>query len=209
MVAIKDALRLSELLCARLVHDLSGLAGSVRGVLEVASEETSAQLQTVRVASDTASDLMLRLRLQRAAWGPDPQALSVGDLHELCPAINGAHRLTVDTTALLPSTVFPPAIGKLVLNLLLLGAQCLPSGGTIRVAGTSSDVFIQIIGPRAAWPPGMGACFVDESEAVAALASPRDLQMPLTALMAQGSGLRLSMLMGPGGDPPPLRLSIR
>ena len=46
MAAIKDALRLAELLCARLVHDLSSLAGSVRVVLELANEEASAPSQT-------------------------------------------------------------------------------------------------------------------------------------------------------------------
>ena len=46
------------------------------------------------------------------------------------------------------------------------------------------------------------------------LADPRRLQGPLTALLARGLGLRLSMLMpaGPMGDAevlPPLLLSLR
>ena len=208
MAAIKDALRLAELLCARLVHDLSSLAGSVRGVLELANEEASAPSQTLGVASDTAGELMLRLRLYRAAWGPDPQALPVAELHELSRGVTGAHRLTLDTAALPSDTVFPPAVGRLVLNLLLLSAQSLPVGGAIRLAGKENDVFVQILGPRAAWPPGMAACLVDEAVTLASLTSPRDIQMPLTALMAHASGLRLSMLMGPGGDVPPLRLSV-
>ena len=39
---MNDSLRLAELLSARLCHDLSGLLGSLIGVLEIARAENSA-----------------------------------------------------------------------------------------------------------------------------------------------------------------------
>ena len=39
MTGMSDSLRLAELLCARLCHDLSGPLGALIGILEIAREE--------------------------------------------------------------------------------------------------------------------------------------------------------------------------
>ena len=126
-----------------------------------------------------------------------------------------SRRVRLDLTGLVPGSAFPPPAARVILNLVLLAAESLPGGGTVALSGSSADsILVTIAGPRAAWPAGFATWLHDESAAWEAMvADPRRLQAPLTALLARGLGLRLSMLMpaGPVGDAevsPPLLLSL-
>ena len=56
MTGMNETLRLAELLCARLCHDLSGPLGALIGVLEVAREEQPDSERTANAAA-AASDM--------------------------------------------------------------------------------------------------------------------------------------------------------
>lgn len=209
---MSESLLLAELLCSRLCHDLSGPIGALVGVLEVAREEPPGG-EALVVAEEIAAELVMRLRLLRAAWAQNAEPLDVPQLRTYGESLASARRLTVDLTGLQPDSVFPPQAGRLILNMLLLAAESLPRGGVVALAGSAAThLAITITGPRAAWPPGLGACLTDAASATAALTNTRALQAPLTALIARGLGLHLSLLMpgGPSGDAdvPPLLLSF-
>jgi histidine phosphotransferase ChpT len=206
-----DRLQLTELVCARLCHDLSGLLGSLVGTLEVVAEE-GGTTEATSIATDTASALALRLRLLRAAWAGMTEPLDLPRLTALARGL-AASRVRLDVSDLPAATVFPPPIGRLVLNLVLLAADSLPRGGALRLDGTATDVIARLDGPNAAWPAGLIGMLADEAAAWQALtspeASPRTLQAPLTAVLARNHGVRLTMLLstGPNTDAPPLRLA--
>jgi len=212
---MNDSLRLAELLSARLCHDLSGLLGSLIGVLEIAREEQP-DSETLALAEETAVELAQRLKLLRAAWGIDGEELDLIQLQTFADALSNSRRLRLDLNGLDPDAVFPPPASKLVLNLLLLAAESLPGGGIVALSGSpASNVVVTISGPRAAWPAGFSNWLVDEAAAREAVTkNPRHLQGPLTALLARAHKLHLSMLMpaGAGGEGemlPPLVLSLR
>ena len=214
MTSMSEALRLAELLCARLCHDLGGLLGSLIGVLEIAREE-HAESETLALAEETAIELGQRLKLLRAAWGQDAEELDVIRLQNFGDSLSTGRRLRLDLEGLQLEPAFSPPAGRLILNILLLAAESLPGGGIIALAGSPANhILITITGPRAAWPAGLGACLADEPAAWAAvLAGPRNLQAPLTALIARAHGFRLSILMpgtaaGDGDASPPLLLSF-
>ncbi len=201
-------LRLTELICARLCHDLSGLVGTLSGALDLvdgASEDATEALALARVAS---TQLVRRLRLYRAAWGPDGGPMRPEQMLRLAGGIQGAHRISVSAEGLTQETELPSAVARVTLNMILLGAEALPRGGEIHVAGDPDDLFLRVVGPGAAWPSGMAGCLADQATATAALTTSAALQMPLTALLAHGLGLRLSLLMAlsGGGGTAPLRL---
>jgi histidine phosphotransferase ChpT len=202
-----DRLRLTELVCARLCHDLSGLLGSLVGTLELVTEG-SKDTEAASIATDTATALVLRLKLLRAAWGGQPEALDLPRLTVLATGL-ATRRVGLDISSLPATTVFPPAVGRLVLNLLLLAAESLPRGGVLRLDGGSTDVIARLIGPSAAWPPGLIGMLADAAIAWQALADPRTIQAPLTALLARHHGLRLAVLLASGlpTTAPPLRLT--
>jgi histidine phosphotransferase ChpT len=208
-----DAFRVIELTSARLRKDIDGLAevpGDVLPAGRVADPPASAWHDGP--ASKAPADPGCRLRLLRAAWGPGSHPLSSGTLQSLAAGLPAD--VALDLTSVEASCVFPPLIGRIVLNLLLLAAESLPMGGTIRLAGSADDLFLQIAGVGAAWPAGMAVCAVDEGAAVtaitdAAMTGAGGVQMPLTALLAHTSGVRLSFLLSSSssrGEPPMLRV---
>jgi histidine phosphotransferase ChpT len=215
VTGMNETLRLAELLCARLCHDLSGPLGALIGVLEVDRDEQP-DSETLALAEDTAVELAQRLKLLRAAWGHDSDDLDVARLRGFADCLSSSRRVRLDLAGLESDAVFAPPVGRIVLNLVLLAAESLPGGGIVALSGAPADnILVTISGPRAAWPAGFAICLNDETAAwEAILADPRRLQGPLTALLARGLGLRLSMLMPAGamGDAevsPALLLALR
>jgi histidine phosphotransferase ChpT len=199
------ALALADALCARLCHDLSSPLGSLMGALEVAIESPDDAEEALPLASETAVEMGRRLRLLRAAWGGADGEMDAQALAELATGLPSRVRAALDELA---EGAFPAPAVRVLLNLLLLGAEALPRGGTITLSGApGADVLVTVNGPGAAWPPGL----------VVALASPtpppcgpRTVLAPLVAMLARAAGMRLSLLMagGPSGPAaPPLLLS--
>src|SRR3954447_7504465 len=89
---MSGSLLLAELLCSRLCHDLSGLVGSLIGVLEIAREEHAAS-ETLAVAEETAVELTHRLKLLRAAWGQDSEPLDLFQLQAFADGLLNSRRL--------------------------------------------------------------------------------------------------------------------
>jgi len=207
---VSQSLSLAEALCARLCHDLSGILAALTGVLEIAAEEQSGN-ETITIATDTAVELGERLKLLRAAWGPPTDDLDITRLATYGTGLAAGRRIALDLAALETGTVFPPAEGRVVLNLLLLAAEALPGGGTITLSGSpATEVRVVIAGPRAAWPAAVGPLLSDEAAARQAVTgNPRNIQAPLTALLASAHGFCLSMPTAISPTvPPPLVLTL-
>jgi histidine phosphotransferase ChpT len=196
MAQLGDTIRLLELMCARLCHDLGGLIGTVGNALEMVAEDIGRDNEVLAFATSASSALAQRLRLMRTAWGPEVEAFKLPALVKLVTPALAARRIGIDTRALPPDCVFPPAIGRVVLNLIVLACDCLPKGGTIVLLGEPADLLVRIDGPGAAWPPGFADCMRDEATAIAAVTGARSVQMPLTVLFALSRQLRLSPVIG-------------
>ena len=204
-----DPVRLSELVCARLCHDLAGPLSPLIGMVELAREVPSAIGEALSVVEDAAAEMGNRLRLLRAAWTGDGGEMDSAGLRALASGLPNARRLRLVFDIAAP-TALSAGMARVALNLLLLAAESLPLGGTIRLSGDSaSELLLRIEGPRAAWPAGLSVVLSDEAAAWTALDGPRTLQAPLTALTARSLGLHLSMLIGIGeaGAVPPLLLT--
>lgn len=208
MAQISDWIRMTELICARLCHDLSGLVGTVGGAMELVSDAQPELPEELALASEAARELACRLRLYRAAWAGGEGALSVSSLLALAEGLPQARQIAIEVDVTPPDAALPAPMSRLLLNLLLLAQECLPKGGRVLLAGTPDDLFLRVLGPNAAWPSGFAACIVDPDAALTALSTARRVQMPLSALIAHAHGPRLSMLMGAAavGAPPVLRL---
>jgi histidine phosphotransferase ChpT len=202
-----DTIRLVELICARLCHDLGGLIGTVANALDMVTEDAGRDNEVLAFASSAANALTQRLRLMRTAWGPESDALTLSALVKLVSQALAARRVRLDTDGLPPNCEFSPPVARVVLNLIVLACECLPRGGAIVLLGESSDLLVRIAGQGAAWPQGFVVCMQDETAALAALTNALSVQMPLTALFAQSGGLRLSPVLGPTSGIEALRLS--
>jgi histidine phosphotransferase ChpT len=207
MAELDQTIRLVELICARLCHDLGGLIGTVGNALDMVAEDAGGDTEIVAFASSASTALTQRLRLMRAAWGPEAKRIALPELMKLVSAPLAARRIGLDVRAIPPDCVFPAPIGRVVLNLILLAGDCLPRGGTIVILGAPTDLLFRIDGPEARWPSGFAGCMHDEAAAFAALAGARSVQMPLTVLFALARKLRLSPVLGPGSGVEAVRLA--
>lgn len=204
MAGQPDALHVAELLCARMAHDFSGSVGALSNLLDLTFEQPERAAEPLLLATETATQLVRRLKLLRSAWGPVMEPVPLDRVRELALALVQS-RCTVNLDGLAANTVFSPEFGRLVFNLLLLAADGLPSGGEAALTGSAEDLVLMISGPRAAWPSGLAACIADPDHAWVVLEDPRKVQMALTVLLASGSGVRLSLAMGAADGVPPLR----
>jgi histidine phosphotransferase ChpT len=207
MAQLADTIRLVELVCARLCHDLGGLIGTVGNALDLLAEDTDRDNEVLAFAATAAKALNQRLRLMRVAWGPEADPITLRAFVDLVTPPLAARRIGLDTRVLEPGCVFPPATGRVLLNLVLLACDCMPHGGTIVIIGGPADLMIRIDGPGAAWPEGLIPCLHDEASALVALTGARSVQMPLTALLALIRNFRLSPVLGTASGIEALRLS--
>ena len=216
MTSMNESLRLAELLCARLCHDLSGPLGALIGILEIARDEQP-DSETLALAEDTAVELGQRLKLLRAAWGQDGDELDVARLRGFADCLSSEPAGAAGPGGTGARRGVPGAGGA-------RGAEP-GAAGRREPAGRRDRRAVRLGRPAACWsrfparaPPGRPVSpprCIDEAAAwEAMLADPRRLQGPLTALLARGLGLRLSMLMPAGamGEAevsPPLLLSLQ
>ena len=204
-----DSLRLAEIVCSRLGHDIAGPLGTLTGALELAVAQRGGVALTA--AFEAGEELARRVRLLRAAWGAEGLRLDLARLRDLARGLPGLNRIRIDLTDIPRGTVFDPPMGRMLLNALLLAAESLPRGGAVALAGpTDGDVLVTIAGARAAWPAGLAACLADPETAWAALDGPRSVLVPWIALLAGRAGVRMSLLVPVGNarlaGPPPLLL---
>ncbi len=181
-----ESLQLGEMMCARICHDLGGLAGTLAGALDLAQEEHGAENdEAVILAREAAEALAHRLRLFRVVFGPVSDSLGAPGIADLAAELD--ERVQVDVSGLGPN----PLTGqqaRLALAMLMLGAEALPAGGTVQISADADGALrVAAHGTRAAWRPSVipGLAGVVPS-------GPRDLLAPLCVLLASATGLGLT-----------------
>ncbi|MGE5504952.1 MAG: histidine phosphotransferase family protein [Actinomycetota bacterium] len=186
-----DDLRLAELLCARLCHDMAGPVGAAAAGAELI-EDGIADPETMSLVAASAGGASARLKFFRAALGPAaeaPQALTgLRDLVDgyLATAAS-APRIALDWRCE-PATLAGEA-ARLLLNLVLIARDALPRGGAVAVSVTGRPGRLAVVAR------GEPAALGDEVRAVLAEgrapAGPRGAQ----AWLAR----RIADLWCPGG----------
>ena len=191
-----DDLILAELLCARLVHDLSGPIGAVANGAELLDEDDLAGDvvgEAVELLSASAAAAVARLRFLRLALGPAGQQPSPVELRRLAVDFFTKGATGGDAVALDWPSALDPRLGaipaQLVLNLLMLARDCLPRGGTIRVVAPLAGSDFTLIAEGAQAAPADAAKAL-ASTAAAGL-SPRGVQGYFAARVARRAGLAI------------------
>ncbi|MCO6418015.1 hypothetical protein JYK14_17880 [Siccirubricoccus sp. KC 17139] len=190
------ASRLSRLVAARLCHDLGGVVGGLSGTLDMLDQGDAEMLALSR---ESVGALRQRLRLYAAAWGAQGGPLDAPALAALLSGAPASPRVRFEVPALSPAAPVPAALVPLVLNAALLGAEALPRGGLVHLAGDAEAGFtILPEGRNAAWPAGMLRLLADDDLEAALEEGPRRVVLPLLVTLAGEAGYALSLVMGVG-----------
>jgi histidine phosphotransferase ChpT len=141
-------IRIAQLLCSRLCHDFAGPAGAVNAGVEFLSDGVGEASEAVDLALQAAHQMTRRLEFHRVAFGragratlDDAKRLASGFLVE-----SGIVLDWPDDPGPQESVAGTPSISQLVLNMILLGVESLPRGGTlvVRVATRSAATAVTV-----------------------------------------------------------------
>lgn len=168
-----EKLRMAELLCTRLCHDLTGPIGAVNNGAEFLSEEGfSLQGQAVELIISSAFSAVTRLQFYRSAYGKvkDHGEANLADKQKLAMDFFADGKITLDW----PDNHTDSAgvsislkMARLIYNLLILGSTALIRGGTLAVRiGQTHDQRKQVIvtakGAGLKWDPETDAIFAGD-----------------------------------------------
>jgi len=140
-LAMND-IEFAALLVSRVCHDLVSPVGAVVNGLEVLEDETDPAMRAdaLRLVAASAEQAAARLQFARIAFGAAGSAGAELDLAEVGRIMAGL--LKGGKTELLwraPAVNWPKDWAKLLMNVVLAAADCLPRGGKIAVETTGDN----------------------------------------------------------------------
>ncbi|HJU17668.1 MAG TPA: histidine phosphotransferase family protein [Stellaceae bacterium] len=183
------AMHVLELLTARLCHELIGPIAAVNNGVEILAEgDTDFAADAVQLVGDSARRAGTRLQFYRFAYGFAPRrGFSGPPPHELAGDYFATTRIACDYDQ--GARSLPLEWQKLACNLLLVGAEALPRGGSLRLRAGPAGPELTVSGGAAGLAPEVTAalglvCPVAEL-------STRTVQGYFTGLLARDLGCRL------------------
>jgi histidine phosphotransferase ChpT len=139
-----NELELSSLMVSRVCHDLVGPLGAVVNGLEVMEDERDMAMRedALKLVAMSANQALSRIQFMRIAFGAAGSAGAELDLSEIGRLIAGlleGGKVKLEWNV--PHIYWAKDWAKLLMNAALLGADCLPRGGMVRVeAGSDPKV---------------------------------------------------------------------
>jgi len=186
-------------LVSKVCHDLVSPLGAVVNGLEVLEDERDAAMRAdaLKIVTSSAAQALARLQFMRIAFGAAGSAgaeLDLGEVGRLVGGLFSGGRVTLDWP---PSNLnWPKDWAKLLMNAVLIAADCLPRGGTVKVETHAEGQGFKITAT------GQGARVSEELERAlrgeAAEPDARGVQPVLTYRLAKGvnAGLTISLRDG-------------
>jgi histidine phosphotransferase ChpT len=192
-------LRVVELLCSRLCHDLVSPVGAINNgvelIEEMGAEMGNDALDLISRSGQQAATRLQLFRLSYGAAGSEPSVTAAMVKTALQAWFEGS-KIRLDwQPGVLAAGV--PGQAKLVINTALLGEEALPFGGVLHIVADPDALRIVAEGDRAALKPDARAALAG-GVAVEEL-TPRTVQAFVTGRFAEHFGLALTVDDGPPG----------
>ena len=135
-----NEIEFSALMVSRVCHDLVGPLGAVVNGLEVLEDETDASMRddAIKLVTSSANQALARIQFMRIAFGAAGSAgaeLDLGEIGRLIQGLLEGGKVKLDWNV--PHAYWGKDWAKLLMNATLLGADCLPRGGMVKVDGGS------------------------------------------------------------------------
>ncbi len=209
-MAFQIDMRVAELLASRLCHDLVGPIGAVNNGMELMEDEDLGMSDdALQLSANSARQAANILQFFRMAYGMAGARIGsdLSDMQQLAAGYLASGKNTLDWAADQPPAEAPEGLGKLLLNLIALGAECLPRGGAVGVALLDGAAGLEV----SVTAMGTGARLREESQPALAddvvieELTPRNVHGYFTRLLAQRMGSEL-IVDSPGADS--LRLTV-
>jgi histidine phosphotransferase ChpT len=131
-----SSLDLAALLCSRVCHDLISPAGAIVNGLEVLEDSKDEETKTfaldlIKKSAHVASARLQFCRIAFGAAGSAGAQIDLGDAGSVAKGFIEDDKVKLAWN--LPRVMLPKNRVKLALNLLLIGIQAIPRGGTLAI----------------------------------------------------------------------------
>jgi len=129
-------MKMTELLCSKICHDLISPIGAINNGLEFLQDDSSGMLdeatQLIGSSAQQAADQLTYLRMALGAGGAAGQ-VEFGTIKDLLESHALTKNMVIEWLGLelADSSKIAKTSGKLLLNLSLVAADCLPRGGKV------------------------------------------------------------------------------
>lgn len=129
-------LEFSAFLVSKVCHDLVGPLGAVVNGLEVLEDERDAAMRAdaLKIVTSSAGQALARLQFMRLAFGAAGSAgaeLDLGEVNRLISGLFETGRVSLEWDP--PHVHWPKDWAKLLMNAVVIAADCLPRGGVVRI----------------------------------------------------------------------------
>ncbi|HXQ51550.1 MAG TPA: histidine phosphotransferase family protein [Stellaceae bacterium] len=194
-MGVEVDLRVVELLCGRLCHELISPVGAINNGVELLSEDDPEFVkEAMGLIGQSARKAGQRLQFYRFAYGTSG-ASGVADPRELSLGLFEGSKLRCDWAA--DANGVANVWQRLACNMLVLAAEFLPRGGTVRVRPLGTGVEVAAEGDTVNVSAELAAA-LEAGTSVETLTA-RSVHAFYTMRLAQQMGARLALAVaGPG-----------
>ncbi len=137
-------MRIVELLCSKLCHDLVSPVGAINNGVELVNDVGGSVLDdAMQLIANSAEQASRKLRLFRVCYGragSDP-GVGINDVRAVAEAYLSGGRVQIDWPSAHPAGLAEHRGAlKVLLNMVMLAEECLPYGGMVRIETDSAGV---------------------------------------------------------------------
>lgn len=201
-MSARTDLRLAQLICSRLCHDLAGISGAIVNGIELAAESSpGADAEALALAGQSARRVNARIEFFRVAFGANAPGQALADAAVLATGYLAGSPVSVEPIAGPAATArLAPDGVRLALVLTMVAAGCLPRGGLIRIQAAELaegiGVSLTATGKGATVKPEIAAAL--EGPQDVGSASPREIHALWAGYLAGTLGGRVEMMAEEG-----------
>jgi histidine phosphotransferase ChpT len=193
-----DGLDLSALVCSRVCHDVISPVGAIVNGLEVLAEEKDQSmrdfaLELIGKSARTASARLQFARLAFGSAGSAGAAIDTGDAENVAKGFLNDDKVKLSWSG--PRLLMPKNRVKLLLNLLVVGASCIPRGGSLDCViegdGDNPVFTVSAQGKNGRIPHGLEASLAGAPESGSV--DSHSIQPFYTGLVARAADMRIDV----------------
>ena len=184
-----DEIDFSALLCARLCHDVVSPVSAARNGVAMAQDENDPEMRAEAIAltADGLADAVNKLKVYRIAYGKAGPGTTLSEARVSAQGLFSSGRVAIDWPE--GGADLGPEGVRLLVNLVLLGADAVARGGTVRVVSEGEGLGVEATGGRARIPEDVQPVLDGDVDTEAL--TPRQIQAALTLKLAARQGQRV------------------
>lgn len=197
-----SALDLSAMLCSKVCHDVINPVAAMENGFQLLEMDQSAESrdEATKLIRDSAIKASAKLEFARIAYGSSGSPTAQLDVGDAGPLAKRLYEPDLAVNFTIPKTLMAKNRVKLLMNLIIIAANCVPRGGTMTVEpigdGETMGFSIKVAAQMVRVHPATEALLAGTpAEPISA----QTIQPFYTGVLAREQGMTIAIATEPGG----------